>query len=565
MYNAFMSTNPKCKLRQKEGYVKSTNVGGTGRKGYIRSVAMTARNVEECRERSDHRAEQRQEHATSGGRTTAQSNRIPPGPAPDPELKMDGIDEVNMSYKWFSCTVATPGRHMPTSFYTLLKRWILTTAAILKAFLVVEIGEDKHGFTASAKRNGTGRGRGGGRGRGRGRSGAFGGPDDEMNNEVGWRHCHFMLLFNCPDGFDSVLTTVVKNLIHPIAAQMATHFCIKEFGYGQTPTLQAGYLQKDKGKDHFESTAKGITAQELENAITAYDKKKLTFWAGKQELHKQSLFTDCYRWFTRMYPGQYPPSFIDVIVMMIRTGEYYPSQQWVLLPTGITSPAKAQAMWHLMFRPHTCTRRDVMIIFFTDIKGSLYRSEIENVIDQLCSKMGPQENEDTCNAKQPAADSDLNDDENDSHLNIGTNVPEHFTDDEHETAQFAEGTDAPPPTRPFRRPPLSAFTIRRFGLAGFDEPVGLVHRIDPPVNLEEFYGFHADDLSIVSFSTNDGNSDGHADVDGENDSIYSANDDDGSEHGDSDDDEYDNENDDNDDDDNDDEDDDNDDDDDDEV
>ena len=54
MYNAFMSTNPKCKLRQKEGYVKSTNVGGTGRKGYIRSVAMTARNVEECRERSDH-------------------------------------------------------------------------------------------------------------------------------------------------------------------------------------------------------------------------------------------------------------------------------------------------------------------------------------------------------------------------------------------------------------------------------------------------------------------------------------------------------------------------------
>ena len=157
MYNAFMSTNPNCKLRQKEGYVKSTNVAGTGRKGYIRSVAMTARNVEECRERSDHRAEQRQEHATSGGRTTAQSNRIPPGPAPDPDLKMDGIDEVNMSYKWFSCTVATPGRHMPTSFYTVLRRWILTTTAILKAFLVVEIGEDKHGFTASAKRNGTGR------------------------------------------------------------------------------------------------------------------------------------------------------------------------------------------------------------------------------------------------------------------------------------------------------------------------------------------------------------------------------------------------------------------------
>ena len=55
-YNAFMSTNPKCKLRVKEGYVKSNNVSGTGKKGYIRSVAMTARNVQECRERGDHRA-----------------------------------------------------------------------------------------------------------------------------------------------------------------------------------------------------------------------------------------------------------------------------------------------------------------------------------------------------------------------------------------------------------------------------------------------------------------------------------------------------------------------------
>ena len=31
-YNAFMSSNPKCKLRVKEGYVKSTNVSGTGKK-----------------------------------------------------------------------------------------------------------------------------------------------------------------------------------------------------------------------------------------------------------------------------------------------------------------------------------------------------------------------------------------------------------------------------------------------------------------------------------------------------------------------------------------------------
>ena len=442
---------------------------------------------------------------------------------------MIGIDHADMSYKWFSCTVATPGRHMPTSFYTVIRRWILTTVAILKAYLVIEIGEDKHGFTASARRNNVGRGRGGGRGggrgRGRGRSGAFGGPDDEMNSEVGWRHCHFMLLFNCPDGFDSILTTIVKNLIHPIAGQIGTHFCIKEFGYGQTPTLQAGYLQKDKGKDHFQSTAKGISDQELQHAVTAYDKKKLTFWAGKQELHKQSLFTDCYRWFTRMFPGQYPPHFIDVIVMMIRTGEYYPSQQWVLLPTGITSPARAQAMWHLMFRPQTCTRRDVIMIFFTDQKGSLYRSEIENIIDQMVTKMGPEETELTCKEKQPLVDSEVNDEDGDV-LDIGTNMPEHFDDDEHDAVQFAPGTDTPPPARPFRRSPLSAFTIRRFDLVGFDEPTRPhEHRMDPPVDLDYNYGVDDDESSISTFSTTDGNSDLGDDID-DSDSVIDDDDDD---------------------------------------
>jgi len=29
MYNAFMSDNPNCKLRQREGYIKSTDVAGT--------------------------------------------------------------------------------------------------------------------------------------------------------------------------------------------------------------------------------------------------------------------------------------------------------------------------------------------------------------------------------------------------------------------------------------------------------------------------------------------------------------------------------------------------------
>ena len=137
------------------------------------------------------RSNQRQSHADNGGAARAQRDRVPPGHAPDPELKMQGIESTDMSfYKWFSCTVATPGRHMPTSFYTVIRRWILTTVAILKAFLVIELGEDKHGFAASARRNNVGRGRGGGRGggrgRGRGRSGAFGGPDDdEMKSEVG--------------------------------------------------------------------------------------------------------------------------------------------------------------------------------------------------------------------------------------------------------------------------------------------------------------------------------------------------------------------------------------------
>ena len=122
-----MSGNPNARLRVKEGYIKSMNVAQTGKRGYIRSIAMTARNVEKCKQRGEHRAEQRQEqYANAGGTFTAQRDRGPPAAAPDPELKMDGIDAQSMTHKWFSCTVATPGRHMPTSFYTVLRRWIDT-------------------------------------------------------------------------------------------------------------------------------------------------------------------------------------------------------------------------------------------------------------------------------------------------------------------------------------------------------------------------------------------------------------------------------------------------------
>ena len=70
---------------------------------------------------------------------------------------------------------------------------------------------------------------------------------------------------------------------------------------------------------------------------------------------------------------------------------------------------------------------------FDDIKGSLYRSEVENVIEQLCSKMGPVVTEDGCEAKQPAQNDELNDDD-DGQLNISDNPSEQFDDDEHDAA-----------------------------------------------------------------------------------------------------------------------------------
>ena len=182
-------------------------------------------------------------------------------------------------------------------------------------------------------------------------------------------------------------------------------------------------------------------------------------------------------------------------------------------------------MWHLMFRPQTCSRRDAIMIFFTDQKGSLYRSEIENIIDQMVTKMGPEETELTCKEKQPLVDSEVND-EDGNVLDIGTNMPEHFDDDEHDAVQFAPGTDTPPPARPFRRSPLSAFTIRRFDLVGFDEPTRPhEHRMDPPVDLDYNYGVDDDESSISTFSTTDGNSDLGDDID-DSDSVIDDDDDD---------------------------------------
>ena len=129
------------------------------------------------------------------------------------------------------------------------------------------------------------------------------------------------------------------------------------------------------------------------------------------------------------------------------------------------------------------------------------------------------------NQLSSTVDSEDNDEDVDI-LNIETNMPEHFDADEHGAVQFAAGTDTPPPVRPFRRSPLSEFTIRRFDLAGFDEPARLhEHRMDPPVNLELFYGVDDDDSSITTFSTNDGNSNRGDDIDDDNDSVINADDD----------------------------------------
>ena len=43
---------------------------------------------------------------------------------------------------------------MPRAYYTVLRNWILTATAILKALLVIEVGTDKAGWT----RRGRGRG-----------------------------------------------------------------------------------------------------------------------------------------------------------------------------------------------------------------------------------------------------------------------------------------------------------------------------------------------------------------------------------------------------------------------
>ena len=67
-----------------------------------------------------------------------------------------------------------------------------------------------------------------------------------------------------------------------------------------------------------------------------------------------------------------------------------------------------------------------MLIFVSDIKGSLYRSEVEDAIGQLCSKMGSVITEDSCKAKLPKLDEHYLNDDTNGDLEIGDNRPEEF-------------------------------------------------------------------------------------------------------------------------------------------
>ena len=236
--NGFVADTTDRRLRVRLGYIKMKNIGQTGLPGYLRSVGMTQRNRREYATRT----------AVSLARRTAANNDEPvepvrEGPAADRTLAMNGIPVDQLSRQWYSITVDTPGSDMPLALYTVTTNWIDETPHVINSLTVVEIGEDKKGYSAASRR-GRGRGRGG---RGRGQQRGSGGPSDEHDVPTGWRHMHAMLEINSPQGYATVLNQIFKDMLLPFMPG-TSHFCIKEFGYGQTPELNAGYLQKDRFK-----------------------------------------------------------------------------------------------------------------------------------------------------------------------------------------------------------------------------------------------------------------------------------------------------------------------------
>ena len=150
--NGFVADTTDRRLRVRLGYIKMKNIGQTGLPGYLRSVGMTQRNRREYATRT----------AVSLARRTAANNDEPvepvrEGPAADRTLAMDGIPVDQLSRQWYSITVDTPGSDMPLALYTVTTNWIDETPHVINSLTVVEIGEDKKGYSAASRR---GRGRG---------------------------------------------------------------------------------------------------------------------------------------------------------------------------------------------------------------------------------------------------------------------------------------------------------------------------------------------------------------------------------------------------------------------
>ena len=239
--NGFVADAVNRRLRLRLGYIKMKDIGQTGRPGYLRSVGMTQRNKREYAARA----------VANNARRTAANNDEPvepvrQGPSADRTLSMTGVPVDQLARQWYSITVDTPGSDMPLALYTVTTNWIEETPLIINSLTVVEIGEDKKGYSAASRR-GRGRGRGGRFGRGGGRQRGSGGPSDEHDVPTGWRHMHAMMEINSPQGFATVLDQILKDMLLPFMPG-TSHFCVKEFGYGQTPELNAGYLQKDRFK-----------------------------------------------------------------------------------------------------------------------------------------------------------------------------------------------------------------------------------------------------------------------------------------------------------------------------
>ena len=280
-WNCFLADEPNRRRSLKPGYNYVRDVRASGFPGFVRTVGMTRRNVDESAA-----AALRADRAMDPAATVR-----PEAPVADATLSMRGIPVETLSRSWFHVTFSTLGEDMPLGFYVAVKNWMHATEAIIEGFVVKERGEDKNGFTKNARRGGRGgRGSRGGRGGARGgRRGARGGPADEELEEDGFVHGHLMLLIMAPPAFECVLDLVMKSVLGDfLDATQRLHTRTKPFGPGQTKSLQLGYLRKSRRQADWEGSAKNIDVAQLEAGTAAWENVKNVFWDGKLEIHKQA-------------------------------------------------------------------------------------------------------------------------------------------------------------------------------------------------------------------------------------------------------------------------------------